>query len=399
MSDANRIPCLDGLRGLAALAVMLFHFNYFFLPQARLTVIVPFVSRAYLAVDLFFLLSGFVMAHAYGSLLTSNWRVHAVQFARARFARLYPLFAVTTLAMAIVFALSHTPLRHVSFSDRSLALQPFLLQQWAPGLSWNYPSWSVSTEAEAYVFFLFCGGLLLGGKHPRLIATCCVVIVTALSIARGGNLNIFVGIPALLRTLAEFSLGVLLYRAHSAGLGFPLLLVAIASAAFAGLATITHLDFFVVAAFGGLILYCASDKQRLGKPLNSRPLVALGNWSYSIYLWHAPAHYAVMVAFAAIGYPVMHLGLISSRFLLLTTALAVVALSAFHYRYVETPCRRFLAGRRPFNAPSILAAGPTIDRLRAFSRPATEEQTTEPPAFCKSSQRDLSDPLRLTTDP
>lgn len=360
MSDANRIPCLDGLRGLAALAVMLFHFNYFFLPQARLTAIVPFVSRAYLAVDLFFLLSGFVMAHVYGSLLASNWRVHAVQFARARFARLYPLFAVTTLAMAIVFALSHTPLPLVSFSDRSLALQPFLLQQWAPGLSWDYPSWSVSTEVEAYVFFVFCGGLLLGGKHPRLIAAGCIVIVTALSIAGGGNLNIFVGIPALLRTLAEFSLGVLLYRAHSAGLGFPLSLVAIASAVFAGLATITHLDFFVVAAFGGLILYCASDKQRLGKPLNSRPLVALGNWSYSIYLWHAPAHYAVMVALAAIGYPVMHLGLISSRFLLLTTALAVVALSAFHYRYVETPCRRFLTRRRLFNPPSILTAGPTI---------------------------------------
>jgi len=122
MSDANRIPCLDGLRGLAALAVMLFHFNYFFLPQARLTAIVPFVSRAYLAVDLFFLLSGFVMAHVYGSLLASNWRVHAVQFARARFARLYPLFAVTTLAMAIVFALSHTPLPLVSFSDGSVLI-------------------------------------------------------------------------------------------------------------------------------------------------------------------------------------------------------------------------------------------------------------------------------------
>src|SRR5215469_3083778 len=154
MSYTTRIPCLDGLRGLAALAVMLFHFNIFFLPQARL----PFVGRGYLAVDLFFLLSGFVMAHVYGSLLASNWRVHALQFARARFARLYPLFAVTTLAMAIIFTLSQMPLKIVSFSGRSLALQPFLLQEWASSLSWDYPSWSISTEAEAYVSFVFCSG-------------------------------------------------------------------------------------------------------------------------------------------------------------------------------------------------------------------------------------------------
>ena len=63
MSDATRIRGLDGLRGLAAIAVMLFHFNLFFLPQAQIDHVVPFVGRAYLAVDLFFLLSGFVMAH------------------------------------------------------------------------------------------------------------------------------------------------------------------------------------------------------------------------------------------------------------------------------------------------------------------------------------------------
>ena len=121
MSYANRIPCLDGLRSLAALAVMLFHFNIFFLPQARVAEIVPFVNKAYLAVDLFFLLSGFVMAHVYGRLLTSNWHMHALLFARARFARIYPLFAVTTLAMAIVFA----TVAVVSFAvDQTVGLSP-----------------------------------------------------------------------------------------------------------------------------------------------------------------------------------------------------------------------------------------------------------------------------------
>jgi len=295
------------------------------------------------------------MAHVYGRLLASNWRTQAMQFARARFARLYPLFAVTTLAMVIIFALSHLQLMNVSFSSGSLALQPFLLQQWAAGLSWDYPSWSISTEAEAYVCFVFCSGLLLTGKHPRLIAIGCIAIVTALSLRQGGSLNYFVGISALLRTLAEFSLGVLLYRAHTADLGFPSWLTAALSVVFASLAMITRLDLFMVAAFGCLIYYSATNStDRAGKLLNSRPLVALGDWSYSIYLWHAPGHYAVMAVFAAIGHPVSQLGLASSRLLLLTTVLAVIALSASHHRYFEKPVRRFLLGRQRFSAPSII---------------------------------------------
>src|SRR5215472_14129748 len=122
MNFATRIPCLDGLRGVAALAVLLYHFNIFFLPQARVTDIVPFVKSAYLAVDLFFLLSGFVMAHVYGRLLSSDRRAHWLLFAKARFARIYPLFALSTLAMFAIAAVSHMPLTWVSFSGRSLAL-------------------------------------------------------------------------------------------------------------------------------------------------------------------------------------------------------------------------------------------------------------------------------------
>ena len=61
-----------------------------------------------------------------------------------------------------------------------------------------------------------------------------------------------------------------------------------------------------------------------------------------------------MAAFAAFSHPVVQLGLASSRLLLFATALAVVALSAFHYRYFETPARRFLLGCRVFSHGSAL---------------------------------------------
>ena len=223
-------------------------------------------------------------------------------------------------------------------------LQPFLLQQWS-GLSWNYPSWSISTEAEAYIFFVFSAGLLVTGKHPGFMAACCVAILAALCIAKGGSLNLYSGTSALVRTLSEFSLGALLYRANSNHAGFPREWALILAVLFVGLATITNLDFLFVGAFPGLIYYGVNATDAFGKLLNSRPSVALGNWSYSIYLWQAPTHYAVMATFAASGFPVSDLGQWSARLLLLATTVAVVGLSAVTYQYFETRARRSLIVR------------------------------------------------------
>jgi peptidoglycan/LPS O-acetylase OafA/YrhL len=229
----------------------------------------------------------------------------------------------------------------VSFSGGSLALQPFLLQQWS-GLSWNYPSWSISTEAEAYFFFIFAAGLLVTGKYPYLMGAYCVAFLAILCLAKSGSLNLYSGIPALLRTLPEFSLGALLYRAHLNDAGISRNWAAILAVLLAGLAKISSLDFLAVLAFGCLIYYCVNANNAFGLLLSSRPSIALGNWSYSIYLWQAPAHYAVMAAFAASHYPVSNLGLPASRLLLFATTLAVVGLSAFTYQYFEIPARRFL---------------------------------------------------------
>jgi peptidoglycan/LPS O-acetylase OafA/YrhL len=192
-----------------------------------------------------------------------------------------------------------------------------------------------------YVIFVFAAGPLVTGKYPRLIAASCVVILAGLGI-RGGSFNIFQGFPALLRTLAEFSLGVLLYRAHSGDARYLTRWALILAILFLGLAIVSHLDFLIVGAFACLMYYAVHATNAFGKLLNSRPSVALGNWSYSIYLWHAPTHYAVMAVFAASGNPVNKLGLTSARLLSLTTMLVVVGLSAVHYQYFETPVRRLM---------------------------------------------------------
>jgi peptidoglycan/LPS O-acetylase OafA/YrhL len=76
--------------------------------------------------------------------------------------------------------------------------------------------------------------------------------------------------------------------------------------------------------------------------LDSHYLVVLGNWSYSIYLLHAPVHFAVMIAFNALHHPVAQLSFLTAQALLLATTLVVVILAAIHYRYVEKPLRQWV---------------------------------------------------------
>jgi peptidoglycan/LPS O-acetylase OafA/YrhL len=344
------------LRGIAAVVVMIFHFNYFFLPQAALSSMLPFMrpilSHGYLSVDLFFLMSGFVMAHVYGQKLASNWRAHWRDFAIMRFARIYPLFALTTLVMVVTHALAHLPLLWISFSARSLVLQPLLLQEWG-GLSWNYPSWSVSTEAAAYALFVFSAGTLVAGKHPRVIAAICAAILAALCIKHGGPLNLFTGVSAALRAIAEFSLGALLYRSHLAARTSAGILPALLAVVCVVLAALTRWDIATVGVLAYLVYYGANPTTLLARLLNSAPAIAVGAWSYSIFLWHAPVHYAVMAMFSAYGHPIQTLDVTAARLLMMATMLGVVCLSALTFNCFEVPARRLIRRTLLHTKPSI----------------------------------------------
>lgn len=349
LSATGRIASLDGLRGIAAVGVMIFHFDYFFLPQATLSSMLPFMrpvlTHAYLGVDLFFLMSGFVMAHVHGRKLASNWRAHWREFAVMRFARVYPLFALTILVMAVTHALTHIPLSGISFSDRSLLLQPLLLQQWGGDLSWNYPSWSVSTEAEVYAFFVFSAGTLVTGKYPHASTATCVAILAVLFITHGDWLNLFTGVPALLRAISEFSLGALLYRSHLAAKTSSGILPALFAVVCIAFAALTRWDIATVGVLACVVYYSVIPTSYLARLLNSAPAIAVGSWSYSIFLWHAPVHYAVMAMFSACGHPTQALGVTAARLLMMTTMLGVVCLSALTFKYFEVPARRLIRRR------------------------------------------------------
>jgi peptidoglycan/LPS O-acetylase OafA/YrhL len=162
MAAPREIRSLNTLRGLAALMVAAFHAPMLFGVQAWL-------PHAYLAVDLFFVLSGFVMAHAYGGRIAEG--LSFPRFAQLRLARLYPLYAAATLAGFALLVLKATQ-GFAEFRPETLqalglnlALLPApMADAFRPdGAAFPFavPAWSIFWE------LVLCAGFYLWARHLR----------------------------------------------------------------------------------------------------------------------------------------------------------------------------------------------------------------------------------------
>ncbi|HEY4136016.1 MAG TPA: acyltransferase [Alphaproteobacteria bacterium] len=353
------LPSLTPLRGIAALWVILYHFTWQYFPQLNSEPFTQAIAKGYLAVDLFFLLSGFVLTHVY---LTSFARRVTPQgyraFLAARVARIYPLHLFVLalfLLVEIAFArgFPSIPLE----GPRSFAAffaNIFMLQGLEAGeLSWNYPAWSISLEFIAYLLFPLALPLLW--SSARVVRSLVMLVLLAalvwLAQSTEDHLNQWDGPLALLRCLPEFFLGSLAYAIYRSGLlarlfekDLTLLL------AFAGVGLAMHVgapDLWAVPLFLLLILSAVSNRERAAGFLNVRPLVWLGDVSYSIYLVHGFVQYAMgrlLPAFFGSDDP----GLLSFDWSLgLMTGMLVVTflLSALTYRFVEVRGRSYMRAR------------------------------------------------------
>src|SRR5580658_3689119 len=123
----------------------------------------PLYEQGWIAVDLFFALSGFVFFWLYGEAIRER-RMGPARFALLRFSRLYPLHFVTLIAAAVLqtFFFRATGKFFIFNANDWQHFLPslFLTQQWLPPTidqSFNGPAWSVSIETMLYgAFFIFC---------------------------------------------------------------------------------------------------------------------------------------------------------------------------------------------------------------------------------------------------
>jgi len=337
---------LTAVRGLLALWVFAYHANL----HLRFAGFQSLIGRGYLGVDGFFILSGLVLAHRHPQ--PSQTLAAYGRFWWRRLVRLYPTALAMLMLLVAGLLLARIggvhPHQALRADGREFVLQLLMLNGWgfSQGWTWNYPSWSISTEWAGYLLFpLFA---LLASRCGRgtaafaaAAAALALLLVSGLSVS-GLNLT-FRG--ALLRFFPEFIGGILLARLLRLGQPMPPRLTAATGAGLllfgVWLRAITTSGDAVTAIGLWLIIgTLAAGGQRVFARLPA--LLGLGTISYPFYMAYAPVE---LVFSRAWGH--WHLDPTRWPYLWLVPMFAgVLALSWITARLVERPALRYLAGQR-----------------------------------------------------
>jgi peptidoglycan/LPS O-acetylase OafA/YrhL len=350
MAEIAQIKTLTSLRGIAAWLVVLFH-------AREIVPMLPQLERAlghgYLAVDFFFVLSGFVIALNYRSVVDPFSGRAYLQYLSRRLARIYPLhFVLLTaylLTPAAILIFSQSKALGERYGVASFVASIFLVQNWGftEILTWNIPSWSISTELAAYLLFpaiLLLVDRICAQRGGYLLTAVMITCLLSLFFWMSSLDNIGRSIPThgLARCICEFSIGVMAakyfteFRASVAGMRFYFLgsaLCACAIGAQLGLPNYTYIP----VSFGLAVLYFASENGRDIPFLHWQPLVYLGDISYSTYL----VHYLIK---DWIKFCVVEVSLFDAAAYLLLVFLSSILL----FRMVEVPGRHWFVKRTGF---------------------------------------------------
>ena len=341
------LRALTTLRFLAAAWVVLYtawaYLDFGLVPTA--------VTKGYLGVEVFFVLSGFILSHVYLEQAGTGGFTYR-GFLWARIARVYPLHLVTLFGM-VGLGLAATVAGvavDASLTDwRALPAHLTMTHAWglAPLAAFNHPSWSISAEWFAYLSFpLFAFVAWRLRARPWM----AVGLTAAGALAVYGVFERLAGFPlteatfrwGALRIVPCFALGCALYlvyrRAPLRRAGIVALACGLGLVASASLAL---WDPVTVLFAGGLILGLGSLANERAGPLASPAGVYLGEISYSIYMVCAPV-LLVMTNLAA-----RLLGADEKRFhvfvwLAILAAIPVAAMATYHL--VERPARKALRG-------------------------------------------------------
>jgi len=340
------VPGLTGIRFFAAAYVFVFHYGATAIDKAGVPrPVATFLHNGIFGVSVFFILSGFILAHAHPTPFTTG-RQYAVYFLH-RFARIYPLY-LFALIVALPVAVDDVPL-----DLRHAVAVLAMVQSWTDafahsGYAWIMQAWTLSIELAFYLSFPFLIVTLRRIGTPLLLGLCAL---DASFIICGGTTTVTpwtdyggyihqpvwpLYLPLPLVRAGEFLLGMLLHTAFTRlqqlapkPRAAHCLLVA---AAIAGLLSATTNERTLGAAavlVGILIAMIYISDSAFTHLLGNRVLVLLGNASYALYLLQWPVH-AYLVKFVPAPY---------DRLLAFPAALAAAILA---WRFVETPARRHL---------------------------------------------------------
>lgn len=336
---------LTALRFMAALWVVF----YTFWPNLDVGFLPNLAAKGYLGVELFFVLSGFILSHVYLHAFAEK-RFSYRGFLWARIARVYPLHLFTLLgvmALGLAAVAVGMSIDDSVLSWKTLPAHLLMVHAWgfASEAGWNHPSWSISAEWFAYLAFpLFALAAWPLRKRPWIAAAGAAVFLMGLYAA----FERLAGFPlteatfrwGALRIVPCFAYGCALYlvyrRAPLPRAGALALLAAVVMIASA---SVLAWDAVTVLAAGLLILALASIPHSHAGWLGSRPAVYLGEISYSVYMVCAPWQIlAVNLAARATGAEDKRLHVL----VWLGIILGLIITAAATYHLIERPARKAL---------------------------------------------------------
>lgn len=348
MKNKPHFDALDGLRGIAALGVVVFHFTECVYPDYSKN----FIGHGFLAVDFFFCLSGFVIAYAYDSRIM---QIGKLAFFKARLIRLHPLVVLGTLLGLIGFlsspwssTVSHYTWLNISLLTLGSMLMiplPFMEERFFNLFSFNAPAWSLFWEYIANLLYAF----LLYNISRRLLGI--LVILAALILGfvsyRAGNLmggwsktNFWDGGA---RLAYSFLAGIFVNRSQwivSNKIGFSGLALMLAAALM--MPTFSHnwlAELLVVLGYFPLLIALGAGTKI--SPFTQNVCRFFGELSYPLYMTHYVALW-IFASYLAKFKPSIH----QITWVIVVGTCSLVLLATLFMLFIDKPIRKYLSSKQ-----------------------------------------------------
>jgi peptidoglycan/LPS O-acetylase OafA/YrhL len=295
MNKTDVIIPLTSIRGFAALFVVWYHVSMSF-SKEDFWFFHLFVNGD-LSVDLFFVLSGFILHHAYkGKSVYGSYKL----FLFSRLARIYPLHIITLFTVLILVLISDQVTDHyqVIFTKSSFLMNLLLVQNW--GMippSWNMVSWSISAEWFMYLLFpimIFYSILFKLNQKPLLYFLFSIALLVIyyffiyfFKLEGYGGLSL----GGMVRVFFEFTIGFCLYGLRAEVLNYRIITESSFLTSFLCVMviftlSISELYYFFLPISAMLLLNLSVADNKAADLFKNKTSVWLGEISYSLYMWH-----------------------------------------------------------------------------------------------------------------
>ncbi|WP_407121661.1 acyltransferase family protein [Bradyrhizobium sp. STM 3561] len=331
---------LDVLRLIASVAIVGWHSVEYFAPVIQRAQIANRFIGLTLFVDLFFVISGYIISHVY------QHRVHSragfITFIQRRIGRLLPLHLVTlgtSIAMWSVLLLVGASSNHIpSFSPACILETAFLLHALLPcgnQIYFNFPSSSISAEMVLYAIFPIVA-LVATKMRFALIGITAALLLGLLTFET--NINQWVDLPPVLRACPSFLVGCCLFnhRAMVGRLPAPRLLFSIAlGTTVCAISSGAPLQMILGLMYVTVASAISSDLTRRNSGV-VRWLAPLGQLTYSIYMWHI---LFIFVFLNILGDKILQATYLTMGLLAITCYVLTFVWSYLSYFLIESPAR------------------------------------------------------------